>query len=48
MFEFRKALHMLFLPFIVAVCFHTKALRYMGAMLLVWYLIDRLYFTTRM
>lgn len=47
-YEIRKVLHMLFVPFIVAICFHTKALSVVGAILLVWYLVDRLYFTTRM
>ena len=47
-FEFRKMLHMLSIPFMVALCFHTRALRAIGAVLIVWYLLDRMYFTTRM
>lgn len=47
-YEFRKLMHLLFIPFMVAICFHSKALSVLGAVLLVWYLLDRLYFTTRM
>lgn len=47
-FEFRKALHLLFIPFTVALCFHGRALKALGVIILVWYLLDRLYFTTRM
>eukprot|EP00752_Nemacystus_decipiens_P012611 g11168.t1 len=47
-YEFRKLLHLLFIPFMVAICFHGKPLRILGAVLLAWYLLDRLYFTTRM
>lgn len=47
-YELRKVLHMLFVPFMVAICFHTKPLSMVGAILLIWYLVDRLYFTTRM
>eukprot|EP00904_Undaria_pinnatifida_P005538 jgi/Undpi1/2113/HiC_scaffold_12.g05499.m1 len=47
-FEFRKVMHMLSIPFLLALCFHTKAVRSMGIVLLVWYLLDRMYFTTRM
>lgn len=47
-YEIRKALHMLFIPFTVAMCFHGAALRVTCIILLVWYLVDRLYFTTRM
>eukprot|EP00752_Nemacystus_decipiens_P012610 g11167.t2 len=47
-YEIRKALHLLFIPFTVAMCFHGKALRVTCSILLVWYLVDRLYFTTRM
>ena len=39
---------MLFIPFTAALCFHGKALRSICAILLVWYLVDRFYFTTRM
>ncbi|CAM9785957.1 unnamed protein product [Scytosiphon promiscuus] len=47
-FEYRKALHLLFIPFTIALCFHGRALRAVCAIILVWYLLDRLYFTTRM
>eukprot|EP00903_Cladosiphon_okamuranus_P005784 g5731.t1 len=47
-YEFRKVLHMLFIPFMVAMCFHGGALRAMCAVLLVVYSLDRMYFTTRM
>lgn len=47
-YEIRKSLHLLFIPFTVAMCFHGPALRVTCSILLVWYLLDRLYFTTRM
>ncbi|CBJ27980.1 putative respiratory burst oxidase protein [Ectocarpus siliculosus] len=47
-FEARKYLHLLFIPFMIAVCFHGRALQILGAILLAWYLLDRLYFTTKM
>ena len=47
-YEFRKLLHLLFIPFMVAICFHGRPLRILGAVLLTWYLADRLYFTTKM
>ncbi|CAN0109472.1 unnamed protein product [Ectocarpus fasciculatus] len=47
-FEVRKYLHLLFIPFMIAVCFHGRALQILGAILLTWYLLDRLYFTTKM
>lgn len=47
-FEFRKLLHLLFVPFTVALCFHSPALKVVCSVLLVWYIVDRLYFTTRM
>ncbi|CAB1097719.1 unnamed protein product [Ectocarpus sp. CCAP 1310/34] len=47
-FEFRKALHMLFIPFMVAMCFHGKVLAVLAGILVAWYLVDRTYFTTRM
>ncbi|CAM9969245.1 unnamed protein product [Ectocarpus sp. 4 AP-2014] len=47
-FEVRKYLHLLFIPFMIAVCFHGRALQILGAILLAWYLLDRLYFTTKM
>ena len=47
-YELRKLMHMLFIPFIVAICFHGVVLRTLGIVLLVWYLLDRLYFTTKM
>ncbi|CAM9880830.1 unnamed protein product [Ectocarpus fasciculatus] len=47
-FETRKYLHMLFIPFMVALCFHGTRLKALSAVLLVWYLLDRFYFTTRM
>eukprot|EP00904_Undaria_pinnatifida_P005572 jgi/Undpi1/2144/HiC_scaffold_12.g05530.m1 len=47
-FECRKLMHMLFIPFIVAICFHGSVLMAEGTILLVWYLLDRLYFTTKM
>ncbi|CBJ27976.1 putative respiratory burst oxidase homolog [Ectocarpus siliculosus] len=46
-FEFRKALHMLFIPFMVAMCFHGKVLAVLAGILVAWYLVDRTYFTTR-
>lgn len=47
-FEVRKYLHLLFIPFMIAVCFHGRPLQILGAILLAWYLLDRLYFTTKM
>lgn len=47
-FEVRKAIHMLFIPFILGLCFHGNVLRYLCGMLLVLYVVDRLYYTTRM
>lgn len=46
-FQFRKMLHLLFLPLMVALCFHSVVFRFVGAILIVWYLLDRLYFTTK-
>eukprot|EP00752_Nemacystus_decipiens_P012591 g11151.t1 len=46
-YETRKSMHMLFLPALVALCFHSATFRYVGAILLVWYCLDRFYFTTR-
>eukprot|EP00904_Undaria_pinnatifida_P005570 jgi/Undpi1/2142/HiC_scaffold_12.g05528.m1 len=46
-FEFRKSLHLMFLPLIVALCFHSVVFRYVGSILVLWYLADRLYFTTK-
>lgn len=46
-FEFRKGLHLLFLPLLVALCFHSVTFRYVGSILIVWYVLDRFYFTTR-
>ena len=45
-FQFRKSLHMLFLPMIIALCFHSVVLRYVSSILVVWYTFDRIYFTT--
>ncbi|CAN0426842.1 unnamed protein product [Pylaiella littoralis] len=47
-FEVRKALHMIFIPFVLALCFHGEATRILCIVLLVVYIVDRLYFTTRM
>eukprot|EP00903_Cladosiphon_okamuranus_P021567 g19829.t1 len=47
-YEVRKTIHLLFIPFMVAACFHGKWLRLLGGALLAWYLVDRLYFTTKM
>lgn len=46
-FQFRKNLHMLFMALLVALCFHSVHFRYVGSILLVWYLLDRSYFTTK-
>lgn len=46
-FEFRKAMHMLFLLMLVAICFHSVVFRFVGSILIVWYILDRLYFTTK-
>ena len=46
-FQFRKGLHLLFLPLLVALCFHSVVFRYVGSILIVWYVLDRFYFTTR-
>lgn len=46
-FEVRKALHFLFVPLTVAICFHSVTLRYIGSVLIVWFLLDRMYFTTK-
>lgn len=46
-FQLRKSLHMFFLPLMVALCFHSVVFRYVGTILIVWYTIDRVYFTTK-
>ncbi|CAM9830722.1 unnamed protein product [Sphacelaria rigidula] len=46
-FETRKGMHMLFIPMVVGLCFHSMAFRYIGAILIVWYSVDRFYFTTK-
>ena len=46
-FENRKLMHLLFLPLIIALCFHSVQFRYVGSILIVWYILDRLYFTTK-
>lgn len=46
-FEFRKGLHMLFLLMLIAICFHSVVFRFVGSILIVWYILDRLYFTTK-
>lgn len=46
-FQLRKNLHMLFLALLVALCFHSVNFRYVGSILLVWYALDRFYFTTK-
>jgi len=40
-------MHLLFLPLMAALCFHSPHFGYVGSILLVWYLLDRLYFTTK-
>ena len=46
-FQCRKNLHMLFLPMLVALCFHSAVFRYVGGILIVWYTLDRVYFTSK-
>eukprot|EP00904_Undaria_pinnatifida_P005548 jgi/Undpi1/2122/HiC_scaffold_12.g05508.m1 len=46
-FQTRKNMHMTFLALLVALCFHSVVFRYVGSILIVWYLLDRLYFTTK-
>ena len=46
-FQVRKILHLIFLPLMVALCFHSVVFRYVGSILIVWYVLDRFYFTTR-
>lgn len=46
-FQFRKNMHMLFLALLVALCFHSVHFRFVGGGLLVWYVLDRFYFTTK-
>ena len=46
-FQTRKNLHMIFLPLMVALCFHSVVFRYVGSILIVWYILDRMYFTTK-
>lgn len=46
-FQTRKNMHMTFLALLVAMCFHSVVFRYVGSILIVWYLLDRLYFTTK-
>eukprot|EP00904_Undaria_pinnatifida_P005569 jgi/Undpi1/2141/HiC_scaffold_12.g05527.m1 len=46
-YQFRKILHMLFLPLLAALCFHSKMFRFVGSILLVWYILDRFYYTTK-
>ena len=41
-------MHLAFIPFIIAICFHGGSLRLLGAILLMLYLADRFYFTTKM
>lgn len=46
-FQTRKYLHMTFLPLMVALCFHSVVFRYVGSILIIWYIADRTYFTTK-
>eukprot|EP00752_Nemacystus_decipiens_P012303 g10908.t1 len=46
-FQTRKNMHMLFLALLVALCFHSVHFRFVGSALLVWYVLDRFYFTTK-
>lgn len=46
-FEVRKAMHLSFLPLMVALCFHSVVFRFVGTILIVWYTVDRTYFTTK-
>ena len=38
---------MLFLPMSIALCFHSVVFRYVGCIIVVWYTLDRIYFTTK-
>lgn len=38
---------MLFLPMLIGLCFHSYVFAYVGGILLVWYTVDRIYFTTK-
>lgn len=38
---------MLFIFMLVALCFHSVKFRYVGSTFLVWYILDRFYFTTK-
>ena len=40
-------MHMIFLMFLIALCFHSVHFRYVGSILIVWYVLDRLYYTTK-
>ena len=47
MYQTRKNMHMLFLALLVALFFHSVRLRFVGSLLLLWYCLDRFYFTTK-
>ena len=38
---------MLLLPLMVALCFHSVTFRYVGFIIILWYTLDRVYFTTK-
>lgn len=46
-FQFRKAMHMLFLVLLVVLCFHSSTFRYVASILLVWYAVDQFFFITK-
>lgn len=46
-FDARKMMHALFLPVLIGLCFHSYVFRYVGSILIVWYLVDRFFFTTK-
>ena len=46
-FQTRKNMHMMFLAFLIALCFHSIVFRYVGSILIIWYIFDRLYYTTK-
>lgn len=45
-FETRKTMHLLYLPMLVGLCFHSVVFRYVGSILIVWATVDRFYFTS--
>lgn len=46
-FQYRKAMHMMFLVLLVVLCFHSSMFRYVASILLLWYALDQFFFITK-